>query len=282
MATLNTLPSMPRSNPLRTIPRFLVDHRSMVWNVAPIIVAVAFVLIAWEIYVSLNDVRPTVLPPPSRVFSKGWEFRELIWNNTKPTLQETAIGFAISVAVATSIATIMDFSTVVRRSLYPVLVASQTIPLIVLAPLMIIWFGFGLTPKIILVALITFFPIIVGWLDGFSSSEREASNLLRSMGANRRQIFIKVRVPNALPSFFSGFRIAITYAVVGALFAEYAGAREGLGIFILQQQSSFRTDLVIAAVFVVMAVSIGLFLSTYLVERLAIPWYFATRRADRA
>lgn len=282
MATLNTAPAGGTSNPLRRIASFLYRHRGMAWNFLPVIVAAGGVLIAWEIYVQAADVRPTVLPPPSRVFSKGWEFRALIWSNTTPTLKETAIGFSISVLLATTLATMMDFSSVMRRSLYPVLVASQTIPLIVLAPLMIIWFGFGLTPKIILVSLITFFPIIVGWLDGFSSSEREAVNLLRAMGANRRQIFFKVRVPSALPSFFSGFRIAITYAVVGALFAEYAGAREGLGIFILQQQSSFRTDLVIAAVFVVMAVSIMLFLSTFIVERLAIPWYFATRRANEA
>jgi ABC-type nitrate/sulfonate/bicarbonate transport system permease component len=181
--------------------------------------------------------------------------------------------------VATIFAVLIDFSQTVRRVLYPVLVATQTIPLVVLAPLMILWFGFGLTPKIILVALITFFPITVGWVDGFTSAEREATDLLRSMGASRRQIFLKVRLPGSLPRFFSGLRIAIVYSVIGAIFAEYAGARNGLGIFILQQQNAFRTDLVLAAVIVVTAISIILFLLTYAVERLVIPWYFATRRA---
>lgn len=280
MATLKRLPTGRTTSPLRRVPHFLHEHRGVAWNVVPVVLAVALVLIAWEIYVQISDTRPTVLPPPSRVFSKGWEFRDLIWSNTKPTLLETAIGFSISVAFATVLATLMDFSSVMRRSIYPVIVASQTIPLIVLAPLMIIWFGFGILPKIILVALITFFPITIGWLGGFNSSDREESNLLKAMGANRWQIFLKVRVPSALPLFFVGFRISITFAVIGAVFAEYAGAREGLGIFMLQQTSAFRTDLVIAAVFVVMSVSILLFLSTYIVERLAIPWYFATRRAN--
>lgn len=236
----------------------------------------------WELYVALSDIRPTVLPPPSRVFREGWEFRGLLWENTKPTLVETAIGFTVSAAVATAFAVLIDFSTTMRRVLYPVLVATQTIPLVVLAPLMIIWFGFGLTPKIILVALITFFPITVGWVDGFGSAEREAADLLRSMGASRRQIFMKVRVPGALPRFFSGLRIAIVYSVIGAVFAEYAGARDGLGIFILKQSSAFRTDLVLAAVMVVMGISILLFVFTYLAERLLIPWYFATRKAATA
>ncbi len=236
----------------------------------------------WQLYVELSEIRPTILPSPARVFQQGWEFRGALWENTKPTLIETAIGFSVSAAVATAFAVLIDFSTTMRRVLYPILVSTQTIPLVVLAPLMIIWFGFGLTPKIILVALITFFPITVGWVDGFSSAEREATDLLRSMGARRWQIFMKVRAPGALPRFFSGLRIAIVYSVIGAVFAEYAGARNGLGIFILQQSRAFRTDLVLAAVIVVMGISITLFLLTYVAERLLIPWYFATRKAARA
>lgn len=264
-----------------SIPRALRERVGLISN-AVIVAAAAGVLVGiWELYVDASGIRPTVLPPPSRVFREGWEFRDLLWTNTKPTLQETAIGFSVSIAVATAFAVLIDFSLTIRRVLYPILVATQTIPLVVLAPLMILWFGFGLTPKIILVALITFFPITVGWVDGFASAEREATDLLRSMGANRRQIFLKVRLPGALPRFFSGLRIAIVYSVIGAVFAEYAGARDGLGIFILKQQNAFRTDLVLAAVMVVTAISILLFLLSYAAERLVIPWYFATRRAAR-
>jgi ABC-type nitrate/sulfonate/bicarbonate transport system permease component len=262
-----------------SIPSLLLEHRIAAANAVFVALAAGALVGIWELYVGLSDIRPTVLPPPTRVFREGWEFRGLLWENTKPTLQETAIGFSVSAAVATLFAVLIDFSLTVRRVLYPVLVATQTIPLVVLAPLMIIWFGFGLTPKIILVALITFFPITVGWVDGFASAEREATDLLRSMGANRWQIFLKVRLPGALPRFFSGLRIAIVYSVIGAVFAEYAGARNGLGIFILQQQNAFRTDLVLAAVLVVSAISVILFVLTYVAERLLIPWYFATRRA---
>jgi ABC-type nitrate/sulfonate/bicarbonate transport system permease component len=280
LASLTAPPATRIASSLGRGSAFLFGRRRMALNAIPAAIAAATLFGVWWLYVDLSDIRPTVLPSPDRVFREGWEFRDLLWKNTKPTLQETAIGFSISVVVSTMFAVLIDFSMLVRRALYPILVATQTIPLIVLAPLMIIWFGFGLTPKIILVALITFFPITVGWVDGFASSEREASNLLRSMGANRGQIFRKVRLPSALPSFFSGLRIAIVYSVIGAIFAEYAGARNGLGIFILQQQSAFRTDLVIAAVFVIASVSITLFAFTYVIERIAIPWYFATRRAN--
>ncbi|MFN8187181.1 MAG: ABC transporter permease [Gaiellales bacterium] len=251
-------------------------------DVVLVTLAVGVLVGVWQLYVELSDIRPTVLPAPSRVFSEGWEFRGALWQNAKPTLVETAIGFSVSVVLATAFAVLIDFSATIRRVLYPLLVATQTIPLVVLAPLMIIWFGFGLMPKILLVALITFFPITVGWVDGFNSAEREATDLLRSMGATRRQIFMKVRLPGALPRFFSGLRIAIVYSVIGAVFAEYAGARDGLGIFILKQQQAFRTDLVLAAVMVITAISVVMFLFTYALERLLIPWYFATRRAARA
>ena len=280
MASQDARPGTRVAASFRRGSRSLLRRRHLVLNAIPAAIAGAILFGIWWLYVDLSDIHQTVLPSPDRVFREGWEFRELLWNNTKPTLQETAIGFSISVAVSTTFAVLIDFSMKVRRALYPILVTTQTIPLIVLAPLMIIWFGFGLTPKIILVALITFFPITVGWVDGFASTDREASNLLRSMGANRWQIFRKVRLPSALPSFFSGLRIAIVYSVIGAIFAEYAGAREGLGIFIKVQQSAFRTDLVIAAVFVIAGVSIVLFALTYVAERLAIPWYFATRRAS--
>lgn len=276
---MSSYPGSRRLGRVASLPGALSERFGLATNVLVVALSAGALIGIWQLYVEASDIRPTVLPPPSRVFSKGWEFRDLLWENTKPTLQETAIGFSVSIAVATIFAVLIDFSQTVRRVLYPVLVATQTIPLVVLAPLMILWFGFGLTPKIILVALITFFPITVGWVDGFTSAEREATDLLRSMGASRRQIFLKVRLPGSLPRFFSGLRIAIVYSVIGAIFAEYAGARNGLGIFILQQQNAFRTDLVLAAVIVVTAISIILFLLTYAVERLVIPWYFATRRA---
>jgi ABC-type nitrate/sulfonate/bicarbonate transport system permease component len=160
-----------------------------------------------------------------------------------------------------------------------VLVVSQTLPLIAIAPLMILWFGFELLPKVLIVVLVTFFPITVSLVEGYASADRNAEALLRSMGAGRLQIFRLLRLPSAMPYFFSGLRIAITYAVVAAIFAEYAGAAEGLGIYMQLAKNSFRTDLVLAAVGVSALLTLLLFALTYLVERLTIPWWRLSRSA---
>lgn len=235
---------------------------------------VVFALLAiWQWYVVANEVKPSTLPSPTRVMQQGWAFRDQLWDNAKVTLKETFIGFSLSIIIGSLFAVAIDFSTTIRRATYPVLVASQTVPIIAIAPLMIIWFGFGLTPKILIVILVTFFPITVSLSDGFRSAEAEAMDLLGSMGASKWGVFRHVRLPSALPSFFSGLRIAITYAVVAAVFAEYVGAKAGLGIFMLIQKNSFRTDLVLAAVFVTALVSVSLFLLVSVLQRIAIPWY---------
>ena len=150
-----------------------------------------------------------------------------------------------------------------------------------IAPLMILWFGFDLTPKVLLVALVTFFPITIAFAEGFAASDPDAEALLRSMGAGRTRIFRSVRFPTSLPFFFAGLRIAITYAVVAAIFAEYAGASEGLGIYMQNAKNSFRTDLVLAAVLVTTLLTLSLFALTYALERIAIPWYRLSRQGGR-
>jgi len=240
---------------------------------APPLAVIATLLIVWQWYVVSNDVRPSTLPSPTRVADQGWKFRQQLWDNAKATLKSTFIGFSLSIVIGSLFAIAIDFSRTIRRAIYPVLVASPTLPIIAIAPLMIIWFGFGLLPKIIIVILVTFFPITVSLSDGFRSAESEAMDLLGSMGASKWAVFRYVRLPSALPSFFSGLRIAITYAVVGAVFAEYVGAKEGLGIYMQIQKNSFRTDLVLAAVFVTALVSVSLFLLVSVVQRIVIPWY---------
>jgi ABC-type nitrate/sulfonate/bicarbonate transport system permease component len=238
----------------------------------PPLVLLAAALVAWQWFVAATGVRPQVLPSPLRVAEQGWAAREQLWANTVPTLQVTAVGFAVSLVVGWVLAIAVDFSPWLRRALTPLLVASQTLPIIAIAPLLIIWFGFGLLPKVVVIALVTFFPIAVGLIEGFASTPRAATNLLRSMGASRWQRFRLVRLPQALPSFFTALRIGITYAVTGAIFAEYVGATAGLGIYMSLQKNSFRTDLVLAAVVVTAVLSVALFGLTHLVERLVIPW----------
>ena len=238
----------------------------------PALLLVVGLVVVWQVGVVVSGVAPQVLPSPLRVAEQGWAFRAQLWANTVPTLQATVVGFAVSLAVAWAIAVAVDFSPWLRRALTPLLVASQTLPIIAIAPLLIIWFGFGLAPKVVVIALVTFFPVTVGLVEGFASAPRQATDLLRSMGASRLAQFRHVRLPAALPRFFTSLRIGVTYAVTGAVFAEYVGATAGLGIFMSVQKNAFRTDLVLAAVLVTALLSVALFAATHLVQRLVAPW----------
>ena len=260
-------PTRGRSEPDSRAPRPRLAGR-----VGPPLALVGLGIAVWQWYVVSFEVRPQVLPAPSRVLVQGWAYREQIWANTVPTLQATAVGFAVSLALAWTLAVAVDFSPWLRRALTPLLVASQTLPIIAIAPLLTIWFGFGLLPKVVVIALVTFFPIAVGLIEGFASAPRQATDLLRSMGASRWAQFRYVRLPGAMPAFFTALRIGITYAVTGAIFAEYVGATAGLGIFMSVQKNSFRTDLVLAAVVVTALLSVALFGLTFLVQRLVVPW----------
>jgi ABC-type nitrate/sulfonate/bicarbonate transport system permease component len=171
------------------------------------------------------------------------------------------------------LAVMLETSLWMRRAIYPLLVVSQTIPIIALAPLLLIWFGFGLEPKVIVVTLYCFFPIAVACADGLAGAEPALLKLLRSMHASRWQILWLVRLPGAMPSFFSGLRIAATYSVTGAIFGEYVGAYRGLGIYMQTAANSFAIVLVFAAILVTAVLSLLLFGLVSLIERLALPWY---------
>lgn len=247
----------------------------------PAALVLAALVAIWQLYSSGSSLGDDVLPAPSQVLSAGWDDRASLLTNLWPTLREVALGFGVSLAGAFLLSIVLDRSSLVRRALTPILVGSQTLPIIVLAPLVVIWFGFGLTPKIFLVALVTFFPLVVGLVDGYKSSERDATTLLRTMGAGWWTTFRLVRLPSALPGFFTALRISITYAVVAAIFAEYAGAEQGLGIYMQGAKSSFRTDLVLAAVLLTSALTLMLYWLTFAIQRLVIPWYAQSRGNDR-
>jgi ABC-type nitrate/sulfonate/bicarbonate transport system permease component len=240
--------------------------------VAPPIVLTAALVVSWQLYVTLAHVSLTVLPSPVQVVAAGWSDRQNLWDNTLPTIQETLLGFTLSITVGWLLAMICDFSTIARRAIEPLLVVSQTIPIVAIAPLFVIWFGFTTLPKVLIVALVTFFPITVSLLKGFATTPVEATNLLSSMGANSVQRFLRLRVPTALPFFFAGLRISITYAVVGAIFGEYVGAEYGLGIYMQLSKNSRRTDLVLAAVLVTAGLSLLLYLLVSIIERLTLVW----------
>lgn len=245
----------------------------------PPLALVAAILVGWEAYVRLAGVSPVVLPGPLRILEALWTYRADAVRHTIPTLIETVVGFAVAVVLAICAAAAMDRAPGVRRAVEPILVTSQTIPIVALAPLFLLWFGFGLAPKVLVVVLVTFFPIVVALLDGLRSAPPEASELMRSYGASDGQAFRKLRWPTALPGLFTGLRISVVYAVIGAVFGEYVGAREGLGIWMQLSQNSFRTDLVFAAVVVTSALSLVLYAGVGVLRRLVIPWAPGVRGA---
>jgi ABC-type nitrate/sulfonate/bicarbonate transport system permease component len=249
------------------------------WPWGPPVVVIGAIVVAWEAYCRVTGISPVVLPAPSRIVEQLWIFRADAVRHAIPTLAETAVGLAVSIAVSVFAAVAMDRFATVRRALQPLIVASQTVPVVAIAPLLVLWFGFGLGPKVLIVVLVTFFPMTIALLDGFAAASADATDLLRSFGARRSQIFRMLRWPAALPSFFTGLRIAATYGVIGAVFGEYVGAYEGLGIWMQVSQNAFRTDLVFGAILLSAALSIGLFGLVHLAERLLIPWHRAARAA---
>lgn len=241
-------------------------------KIAPAILSVGALILFWEIYAQFSGVSPTTLPAPSRVLAQAFQHRAAIFENTLPTISATLLGFSCSLLTAFLLSVLVDFFRPIRRALFPVFIISQTLPLVAIAPLIVLWFGFGLTPKIMLVALVTFFPMLVALVQGYEATDEDLTDLLASMGASKVRVFLMARLPSALPYFFAGLRISITYAVVGAIFAEYAGAAKGLGIYILNAKNNFRPDLVLAAVLVSATLTLVLFGSTVLIQRLAMPW----------
>lgn len=215
-----------------------------------------------------------ILPAPSDIVAAFRHNVELVHRHTWPTLQEAVLGFLLGITVALLLAVLIDLFSWLRRGLYPLLVGTQTVPIIAIAPLFIVWFGYGLLPKVLIVALVTFFPVAVSTADGLSSADRDMIRLLQSMGASRWDVFRMVRFPHALPYLFAGVKIAATYSVLGAVIAEWLGANVGLGVMLVRAQHSFATDQVFVAIAVITFWSIALFGLIQLVSRWLAPWAY--------
>lgn len=242
----------------------------------PPALALGLLLGVWEAYSRLVlgaiPGGDRLLPAPTRIVGALFNNLGVLAPHLAQTAFETAVGFVLALFVGFGFAVLIDLSALLKRAIYPLLVLSQTIPILAVAPLLVLWFGFGLLPKVLIVGLVCFFPIVVAGADGFRATDPELVRLFRTFGAGRWTIFRRVRFPGALPQLFSGVRIAITYSVIGAVWGEYVGAQWGLGIFMQRAQNSYQVALVFAAIILISALSIGLFLLTSLVERIVIPW----------
>jgi ABC-type nitrate/sulfonate/bicarbonate transport system permease component len=250
-------------------------------NALPPALTIVLGFLTWDAVAAVSGLPPFILPSPGRVMSAALATRNLLGEAIGTTMIETALGLAISLALGVMLAAAMDLSTFLRRALYPILVASQTVQILAIAPLLIIWFGFGLLPKVIVVVLVCFFPLAVSTADGLASADPDLIALLRAMGATRGQIWWIVRLPAALPSFFSGLRIAVTYSVVGATIGEWVGGSAGLGLYMLRSKNALATDQVFVAILITSLLSIGLFGVVYLIERLSLPWYYSAQRREQ-
>ena len=242
---------------------------------------VIVLLLLWQWYSTQSGISSTVLPSPMQVAHSGWDDRARLAANTLPTLRAALVGFTLSLVLGFALSVLIDFSRPARFAVEPLLVVSQTLPLVVVAPLLVLWFGFGLLPKVLLVALVTFFPITVSLVQGYATSASLGHDVMRSLGTTRWQEFTGLRLPSAMPLFFAGLRVAVTYAIIAAIFAEYAGSVDGLGIYMQVAKNSFRTDLVLAAVVVASVMTLVLYALTFGIERLATPWRARARDGVR-
>lgn len=238
----------------------------------PAVLAVALLLAAWQLVCGVGLVPGYMLPSPVEVVQAFISERVLLWEHAVITLQEAFLGLTLGVAIGFAFAVLMDTFEVLYRACYPILVLTQTIPTVAIAPLLVLWFGYEMTPKIILIVIVTFFPVTVGLLDGFRSADRDAIGLLRSMGAGRWQIFRYLKAPSALPQFFSGLRIAAAYSVVGAVISEWLGGFGGLGVYMTRVKKAFAFDKMFAVIFLISIISLLLMALVDLLEKKCMPY----------
>ncbi|WP_066067688.1 ABC transporter permease [Frankia sp. EI5c] len=246
---------------------------ALVRQYGPAGLVILLVLAAWELATSVFGVEEYILPAPGEVVSTLFDrWDRTLSSATWVTLKEVLIGFAIAVAAGLLIACALHFSAIARRAVYPLLIGSQTIPVVVIAPILAIIFGYSLTPKLILVALLCFFPIVVGTLDGLAAVDPQLVRMMRTLYGTRWSIFVRVEFPSALPSMFTGLRLSAAYAATAAVFGEYSGSTDGLGHVMRQAVPQLQSALVFAAIALLTAMSVALFVLVTLLEHVLVPW----------
>ncbi len=240
----------------------------------PSIMFFVLLLIIWEWVVKYFEIKEYILPSPSAVGSSLINKKVLLWDHGLQTIYEAFLGFLLAIGAGLVLSVAMGLSPGVKRTIYPLMVVSQTIPIVAIAPLFIIWFGYVMMPKVVTVVLICFFPITLSLVEGLSTVDEDMVRLLTAMGASPWQVFRKVKFPGAMPSFFAGLKISATYSVMGAIIGEWLGASKGLGIYMTRSMKSFLTDQLFAAIAVVSILSLLFFAVVEITGRLVMPWYY--------
>lgn len=229
-------------------------------------------LCIWEAAVHLANIPRWLLPAPTSIAVEFVNGFESLMPHLQSTILLTIAGFLIGCTIGIIVAITLHLLPGMQEAVYPLLILSQNVPIIVLAPLLVIWFGFGLLPKMIVITLVCFFPVTIAAMNGFRTTPPEMKHYMLMAGATKKQLFAKLEWPHALSAVFSGLKISATYSVMGAIISEWLGAKQGIGVYMTLASSSFRTDRVFVAIFIIMAVSLVFFGLIHLAERWALRW----------
>lgn len=248
-----------------------IKLRNIISKVTPYL-AITSILIVWQILSDVGAVPKYMLPSPIDVLMAFVGDFDLLMEHTKITLLEAFLGLSIGVIIGFVIAVFMDRFTFVYKSIYPLMVLTQTVPTVAIAPLLVLWMGYGILPKVTLIVITTFFPITIGLLDGFRAVDKDALNLLKSMGASNYQCFIHIKLPSSLSHFFAGLKISVSYSVVGAVISEWLGGFSGLGVYMTRVRKSYSFDKMFAVIFFISIISLLLMLGVTLLKKFVMPW----------
>lgn len=253
-----------------------------IWKKGAPFFLLLLLLIIWESVTVLLKVEKWLLPAPSAIFIEGIESSQNLFGHLTSTTELALSGFFIGSCIGLLISAILHLFPGVKDAVYPLLILSQNIPIIVLAPLLVIWFGFGMMPKLIVISLVCFFPVAVASLDGFRQTPYELKHYFKMMGAGKNQLFWKLELPHSIPFIFSGLKISATYSVMGAVISEWLGAKSGIGVYMTLASSAFRTDRVFVAIFIIMGMSLLFFGIITFLEKHLVSWKIKEGAKDEA
>lgn len=240
----------------------------------------ALLIIAWEWSVHLLGIKEYLLPPPTKVWTEFLKRSDTVLDSAWVTTQEILAGYALSIVVSIPLALSIAYSRFMENTVYPVIVFLQIVPKIAIAPLFIIWFGFGFTPKLLLVFLLSFFPIVVSSIVGFKSVDPDIMDFARTTGASGWRLFLRIRLPQALPHIFTGLKVGAALAATAAVVAEFVASDKGLGYLLLQYNGQLETPMVFATVVLLSLIGLAVYFAVEVIERLAIPWHTSQQSAD--
>jgi len=257
----------------KRITRLLSSH----W-IRPLLLIITL-LVLWDLIIRIFKIPPYLIPKPLEVVDQLIKEWPMLLRESVPTTWATLGGFALSVLIGVPVAMLISYSALIESFVYPLLVFSQSVPKIAVAPLFVVWFGFGIIPKVIAAFMLGFFPVVVSTVMGFKSLERDMVDLAKSMGSTRWQMFFKISLPHAMPAIFSGMKVSITLAVVGAVVGEFVGANSGIGYLLQKANGSFDLPLMFAGLVVLSMIGVLLFVLLDFIERVSIPWH-ASQRSD--